>query len=426
MKIILLNPKYWVPDWLIHIPLELWYISSILKKEWHNVKVIDMVFWDISLEELNKEVKINNPDLLVAHTITKSYANLIKEIKSTKKNYPNLKIVVFWEHVTFIAEEVLSRIKEIDIVAKYEADYTIKEIANNKNLNEIKWIVYRNNNWKIITNNNKTPIINLDEIPFPDRKAFPIKKYLNHDFETIIQTTRWCYMKCKFCLRTKYWRILRARKLENIIKEIKETLDLWFQRIFFYDDTFTYSKKRILYYCKLIKESKLNFNWACNMRIDNVLSSNYETTYDLLKKMKESWCYRVFIWLESSDDKVLKNVDKWITSNDVLEAFKRIKEHWIEIHWSFALWMIWDTEESINKTVEFARKIRPDMISFNLMTPYPWTEICEDNDKYWITIPNKYWYEKTDWYKQPIAWVWNISAEKLLELTKQAYINYLS
>lgn len=60
------------------------------------------------------------------------------------------------------------------------------------------------------------------------------------------------------------------------------------------------------------------------------------------------------------------------------------------------------------------------------MTPYPGTDLCNNWEKYGITIEDSYWYEKKDWFKKPIAWVWTISANRLVDIVKEAYINYLS
>lgn len=325
MKVILLNPEYWVQDGLIHMPLELTYISSTLKRDSHDVKVIDLSFGDISDEEFQENIKEFSPDIVIGITITKSYANFLEAMKKIKKIDNKILTVAIWEHVTFIHKEVLERHNYIDIVAKYEADITVADICNWVNIEEIKWISYRNKNGEIISNEPRAPIWNIDKYSISDREAFPIEKYIKHDFETIVQSTRWCYMKCKFCLRTKYGRALRVRKLENVIEEIKQVLWYWFKRVFFYDDTFTYSRNRTLKYCEMIKKEGLDFNWACNMRIDNIMGWTEQEADELLSKMKESWCYRVFVWLESSDDEVLKNVSKGITSAQIVKAIEKIK-----------------------------------------------------------------------------------------------------
>lgn len=424
-KIAIINQRYWVPDGLIHLPLDLAYIVSVLKQEWHDVKVFDMVFWDVSYEQLDVFLSSFTPTIVIWSTVTKSYANILEVMKRVKYNNKNTLTILTWEHVTFISEEVLTRHPYIDVVTIFESEYIVRDIANEKNYSDILWISYRGEWWQIIKNNSRPAIVDLDTLPFPDRKAFPLDKYIKHDFETTVQTTRWCYKKCKFCLRTVYGRVLRIRKMENVIEEIKEVLSLWFKRIFFLDDTFTFSRQRVLHYCDLIKKNNLKFKWACNARVDNIISED-ESIDELLQKMAESWCYRLFLWLESGSDDVLMNVDKWITKQDIEKAINKIRKYGIEVHGSFALWMIWDTRASIKKTVEFAKILHLDMISFNLMTPYPGTDIYNHRNKYKISIENPYWYEEVDRYKHPIAWIDDISAKELVDIVKMAYLNYLT
>ncbi len=424
-KIAVINQKYWVPDGLIHLPLDLAYIVSVLKKEWHDVKIFDMVFGDVSYEELDSFLSDFTPDIVVWSTVTKSYATMLEVMKRVKYNRANTLTILTGEHVTFIPEEVLMRHTYIDIVTSFEAEYTMKDIANGMPYTEILWISYRDEGWQVIKNDHRPAIIDIEALPFPDRQAFPLDKYLKHDFETIIQTTRWCYKKCKFCVRAVYGRTLRIRKMESVIEEIKAVISLWFKRIFFSDDTFTFSRQRVLEYCDMVKKNDMKFKWACNARVDNIISDDASID-ELLQKMAESWCYRLFLWLESGSDDVLESVDKWITKQDIEKAIKKIKEYGIEVHGSFALWMIWDTRESIKKTVDFAKTLDLDMISFNLMTPYPGTDLYNNRNEYKISITDPYRYEKTDRYKKPIAWIDDISAEELIDIVKMAYLDYLT
>lgn len=66
------------------------------------------------------------------------------------------------------------------------------------------------------------------------------------------------------------------------------------------------------------------------------------------------------------------------------------------------------------------------MISFNLMTPYPGTDIYNNRNEYKISIEDPYRYEKADRYKKPIAWIDDISAQELVEIVKTAYLDYLT
>ncbi len=58
--------------------------------------------------------------------------------------------------------------------------------------------------------------------------------------------------------------------------------------IYFIDDNFTINKKRTSEICRLMKERKLDIEWACDTRVD-LLSE------ELLKEMYEAGCRTIFL-----------------------------------------------------------------------------------------------------------------------------------
>lgn len=392
----------------------------MLKKSNHKVNIIDMPILNLSYDDLKNELKKQNPGIIGISTMTKTFAEGVVAANVCKEVFPNLPVIMGGPHVTFKPEETLERQKNIDIIVIYEGEYTMPEIVEaiekNKSLENIEGIAFRKNG-KIIKTKIREPIKNLDALPHPDRNFFPVKLYLEKDDETTLITARGCPYRCKFCSTTIMGRYLRLRSIANVSPEIEHVLGFGFKSIFISDDTFTCNKKRVIEMCNEFIKNKFDFRWTCNMRIDNAWQ-------DMLKLMKKAGCYRVFIGAESSATTVLENINKKITQNQTISSVKKIQKAGIEVHASFALGMPGETPETIKETVEFAKKLRPNMISFNILTPYPGTEIYEQPEKNGIIIPDKLWYEKRNWPFIPIAGTTAISPEKLDMLVKNAYIEY--
>ena len=60
-----------------------------------------------------------------------------------------------------------------------EADYTFADICDGKHLTDIPGITYRNNDNEIFTNEARTPIANLDDLPMPAWHLYNIADYYN-------------------------------------------------------------------------------------------------------------------------------------------------------------------------------------------------------------------------------------------------------
>ena len=59
-----------------------------------------------------------------------------------------------------------------------EAEYTFLDICNKLPFNEIKGLIWRDKE-KIIKNERRPFIDNLDELPFPAYEIFPLDKYVD-------------------------------------------------------------------------------------------------------------------------------------------------------------------------------------------------------------------------------------------------------
>ena len=421
LRITLINPPLPLQEVIQHPPLGLGYIAMMLKKAGHKVNIVDMPISNTSYDLLKSEIKIHRPDLIGISAMTKTFAEGIVVAETCKEALPDVPIVMGGPHVTFKPEETLERHRQIDLVTVYEAEYSIPELANalekGESLKGIDGIAFRENG-AVVRTKVRAPIDDLDSLPYPDRRMYPLDLYLRKDDETTIITARGCPYRCKFCSTTIMGRYLRTRSIGNVMPEIEHIISCGFKSLFISDDTFTCNRNRVIAMCDEFIRSGLDFRWTCNMRIDNAWP-------EMLVSMKKAGCYRVFVGAESSAASVLANIDKRITQDQTLKAVRMIQKTGIEVHASFALGMPGETPKTIEDTVKFAKKLKPDFISFNILTPYPGTDIFDNNEKYGVVF-DKLWYENRNWPYAAISGLNNLSSDKLGKLVKKAYIDYCS
>lgn len=421
-NILLINPPIGIEGIILHPPLGLGYIERTLTKNNYRVKILDMPILNLFSKDLKKELIKFKPSIIGISVMTKTFAQSIEVAKVCKKELPDVEIVLGGPHPTFCASEILSRHKEIDYVIKYEAEYVfldfLRELSKKQgNLRKVEGLVFREEK-KIIENRNPQLIEDLDSLDFPNRKLIPYKKYLEKDDETTMITMRGCPFNCKFCSSTLMGRKIRKRSVQNLLPEIRHILKLGFKSIFFSDDTFTFDKNRVIELCKLILSNNLKFRWTCNMRIT-------DANKEMLAYMKKAGCYRVFVGIESGSDLILNTIHKKLVVKQIKSAVQMIKYAKIEVHASFALGMPGETEESIKASIRLAKDLNPEMISFNILTPYPGTALSDNPEKEGIIIFDKYWYEKKDWFKRPIATSKTITIEQLEKMVRLAYFEFV-
>jgi anaerobic magnesium-protoporphyrin IX monomethyl ester cyclase len=153
---------------------------------------------------------------------------------------------------------------------------------------------------------------------------------------------------------------VRFRSARSIVDEIALLVKSYGVReIQLLDDTFTVSQKRFREFCELLLEADFRITWSCNSRVDSADD-------DLLKLMKAAGCHSILYGIESADEEMLARVKKR-TSLDQARTCRT----------SFIFGNPGETWETIEKTVQFALETMPDFVIFNIIRPYPGTEVYE-------------------------------------------------
>ena len=181
------------------------------------------------------------------------------------------------------------------------------------------------------------------------------------------------------------------------------------KEVYFRDFTFTVNENRVRDICNGMIERKLDFIWWCEGRFDNV-------NEELLKLMAKAGCYLIFFGVESGVQSILDKTNKGITLNDVEKKLKLCSKYGIETLCSYILGLPWDTEQTINETIEFAANSGCDYASFNTYVPRYGSSLRE------IVGPGKFDVseaEKLDSSEEPSISV-SIDSERLGALRKKA------
>jgi magnesium-protoporphyrin IX monomethyl ester (oxidative) cyclase len=111
---------------------------------------------------------------------------------------------------------------QIDMVIRGEGEATMKEFVGMDTFENVRGLSYKKNG-KIIHNEDRKPIDNIDALPFPARYLRQYS-YKSQDRVTdcdVITMFRGCYGLCSFCCEPRMSRgCLRSRSPENVMKEI--------------------------------------------------------------------------------------------------------------------------------------------------------------------------------------------------------------
>ncbi|MEW6543944.1 MAG: hopanoid biosynthesis associated radical SAM protein HpnJ [Nitrospirota bacterium] len=352
--------SFWYPVWLA-------YPAGLIKDS----RLVDGPAQGITPEDTVAIAR--DYEFVVIFTSTAGFRSDTRLAEAMKAAKPDLKIAFVGPHVTVKPEESLTACPAVDFVARREFDYSVAEFAWGQPLETIAGISYRKDG-KIVHNPDRPAIEDLDALPFAvdiykrdlDHRKYNIP-YLLHPYVSFY-SSRGCPALCTFCLwpQTISGHPWRTRSVDNVVAEVKKALAYFpdIKEIFFDDDTFPWAKSRALEVCEAFKP--LKFTWSCNSRV--------HTDYETLKAMKDAGCRLLVVGFESGDDTILNNIKKGATTAQAIEFMKNCKRAGLVVHGDFQIGLPGETPETIEKTIEFAKRLDPETIQVSISHPYPGTE----------------------------------------------------
>jgi len=423
------------------------YLTSFLN-QFHEVKLIDAltenwnkywklddypetIFQGIKPKHLIKMISDYGPEIVGLtwpfSTQNNSINLAVKAIRKFKKNIP---IIVGGPHPSANPVQILKENKDIDIVVYGEGEITMKELLDNKgqNLDKINGIAFKKNN-KIILNSPRQLIENLDIIPFPFRNPdFYSNNSRQYFYEAIylrlqklglkddqnikitsqisslplcniyykihnkknrkklpagdIITSRGCPNHCTFCAIHNMWQHRwRARSAENVLREIDFLVRKFgIKHINIQDDNFNISPERTIKICKEIIKNKYNITLLAPAGAF-VPTLNEE----VLIWLKRAGLTELRMSIESGNQNILYNViKKNIDLNKVKEIVDICKKLRIQTEGAFIFGIPGETIETMEDSLEFAKKTGFDRIVKFVFQPFPNTELYD------ICVKNNY------------------------------------
>jgi len=353
--------SFWYPTWLAQP-------AALVEGS----KLIDAPPARIKLETVTAQAK--DFELCVIHTSTPSFASDAKVARAMKDANPNLKIGFVGAKVAVQPEESLRESDAIDFVARNEFDFTIKDVAEGRELSSIDGISFRDpNSGAVIHNADRAMITNMDDLPFVTevyKRDLRIEDYfigyLMHPYVSIY-SGRGCKSHCTFCLwpQTVGGHTYRVRSPGHVAEEIRLAMKYFPQvrEFFFDDDTFTDNLPRAEAIAREL--GKLGVTWSCNAKA-NVPRAT-------LKILKDNGLRLLLVGYESGNQQILHNIKKGIRIEVAKQFTKDCHELGIKIHGTFILGLPGETTETIQETIRFATEINPHTLQVSLAAPYPGT-----------------------------------------------------
>ncbi len=334
------------------------------------IKIIDAKFDRLDFTGCLDEILNFKPDLVGFTAFTNEIKPAGYLAYKIKEKQPVVKTLIGGVHVTAIPQETLKEFPCFDLAVVGEGETPLKELCEHylnrgkQNLQEIKGLCFQKDD-AFIQTGHAMRILDLDELPMP---AWDMFRSADTYF---VQTLRGCPFNCQFCMNPN-GQVARKRCVEKVIEELNYIISEHKPKhISFGDELFSVDMNRTknLLDAMIKHEIGSKVSWDVQTHVKFV-------DQEMFYKFKEANVERVEIGVETGDTDIMKQMGKGISMKKILEAYEFSKRAGVPIGTFFIIGQPKETVSSIQKTIDLAVKLNPDLPMFGLMTPYPGTEVA--------------------------------------------------
>lgn len=393
MKVLFLNPPFhnrfsresrspavaksdtlYYPKWLAHA-------AGVAIREGHDVDMVDAPAWCVDLKYVIDRIDAKGIEAVVCDTSTPSIVNDIKVVNALAAHNPKLHILLVGRHASTMAEDTLAKCEGVSGIAIKEYEYTVRDwlkaVESGASLATVEGIAWKNSAGVIVTNKERAPIENLDELPFVSevyKRFLRVEDYFyGHSKHPLVvfDTSRGCPYRCTFCVypQTFSGHSMRYRSVGHVADEFdfvaKELPQV--NTIMLEDDTFIIDIKRTDALAdELIKRgNKIPFDSNCR--------ADTKADVEFFKKLKKAGARLFCVGFESGDDEVLKHIKKNLNLSRTHQFMKNTQDAGIMVHGCFMVGNLNETHQTLQKTLDLALDLSPDTAQFFPIMVYPGT-----------------------------------------------------
>ncbi len=364
-------------------PLGIASIAGVLRNEGHEVFVVDAALkWHLPNDVVAERIAALRPDIVGFTATTSGFNDACDLCSRVRTRARDARTVFGGVHASWGKDRILRAVPEIDYVVAGEGEPAMKALAGGEDPAGIKGLWYRDGT-NILSGPEQSAGIPPDDLPFPAYDLLPsfpggynlpIFGYPRRPGATVV-SSRGCVYRCSFCDRSVFGKGFRYNSPEYTFELLR-----WLQRdfnvrhVYFYDDLFTLSRRRVARLCELVRRSSLRMTFNCIVRGGHI-------DRDLTRELKSAGCWMVNVGIESGDQRMLDRHKSGITVETITRDVELLHREGLWVKGLFMMGFPGETPESIEASRKLALGLPLKDINVTAFTPFPGAPITSRIDE---------------------------------------------
>jgi len=384
------------------------YLTSFLRQRGYDAELVN--FYNYGKERLAELLADNPRSVAITTTYYVENEPIEEVVQFIREHNPDTKIIIGGPHIYNIAtsntndqptQEIIFRSIGADIyIADSQGEASLARVLacvrndDEDGLAQLPNLIYLKKNGSVGRTNRveernslETNVVNWD--------------YFKSDFYTptmYMRTARSCPFQCSFCTYPAMSGEHTLSGIDSIRDELRYLVEGGLKQAIFVDDTFNVPLPRFKQLCKMMIEEKFNLKWFSFFRCSNA----DDETFDL---MKESGCTGVFLGIESGDQQILNNMNKFANLEKYKEGIRKLHERDIFTFAAFIVGFPGETKQSVINTMNFIEESPPTFFSPQLYFHDPITRINHRREEFGIEGSHYRWRHNTMCWEEGAEWL---------------------
>jgi radical SAM superfamily enzyme YgiQ (UPF0313 family) len=412
LKVVLYNP------WAVFytMPLALLAIGSELDPDRYEVVIIDARV--DSDAESTVLAHIGEAVCLGITVLTGApISDALAISRAAKRARPELTVVWGGWHPSMFSRECLSE-SSVDVTVRGQGEETfadiVKRLAEGRSLEDCAGCTVRLPDGTL-RENPARPLAQVDNFRAHDYGLIPVQRYyqLKGKRQLDFISSQGCNFRCAFCsdpfVYGRKWVGLEPVRMAMRLEQLWDRYQ--FDDVNFQDETFFTKAGRVEALADRIVQSGMKITWAATMRADQ----GVRLPPAVWERCKRSGLRRLLVGVESGSNEVLRRMRKDIKIEQVYATAETMRRYGIAGHFPFIVGFPDESEESVQASLDCAKKLRamsPDFLTpIYYFKPYPGSALVIEAVERGYRLPQTL----TEWARfdyvagEPGPWV---SAEK--------------
>ena len=364
------------------------YIAGAAQAAGHSVQVFEALFAQDLAGELEAEIHKFNPDV-VAVSIRLVHAYVIdeeaeygtrhldlrprvKQIVDCVRSNSDARIILGGPGFNYYGPAWLAYL-DLDYGIRGEAELSfpqyLSRLGEGANIHDVPGCIFRQEDDFVEVP--RSFVFNLDETAFPAYELFDLVKYNELGINPAIVTKRGCEFYCTYCPYSKLeGKQYRLKSPGRVVDEIEHLFGTGHTgMVSFCDNNFNVPNSHAEEICQEIIARKLDIRWGTGT------IKPLQVTDEVLQLFRESGCGYLNLSVESASAKMLENMQRGSTVQDIQSALTSLSRSEIPFSVSLMFGAPGETSETISESLSVIDDLEvPDgvwvTIGISLWTDY--------------------------------------------------------